>query len=89
MLDYSSIYVYVRHVNTLRCILHENYNFKISKFLNYLNLEQAYEGNEMMQSPYLVDRDVLYIGYDFVIGTSIAYMNLSDLMVVKAKLPLS
>ena len=25
------------------------------------NLEQAYEGNKMMQSPYLVDRDVLYI----------------------------
>ena len=45
----------------------------------------------MMQSPYLVDRDVLYIyiGYDSVIGTSIADMNLSDLMVVKAKVPLN
>ena len=38
----------------------------------------------MMQSPYLVDRDVLYIGYDFVMGTSIA-----DLMVVKANVPLN
>ena len=46
----------------------------------------------MMQSPYLVDRDVLYsiyIGYDSVIGTSIADMNLSDVMVVKAKVPLN
>ena len=43
----------------------------------------------MMQSPYLVDRDVLYIGYDSVIGTFIADMNLSDLMVVKAKVPLN
>ena len=44
----------------------------------------------MMQSPYLVDRDVLYIGYDSVIGTSIiADMKLSDLMVVKAKVPLN
>jgi hypothetical protein len=43
----------------------------------------------MMQSPYLVDKDVLYIGYDFIIGTSKADMNLSDLMVVKAKVPLS
>ena len=58
MLDNSSIYVYVCHVNTLQCILHE---IIIFKFLNYLNLEQAYEGNKMMQSPYLVDRDVLYI----------------------------
>ena len=58
MLDYSSIYVYVCHVNTLRCILHE---IIILKFLNYLSLEQAYEGNKLMQSPYLVDRDVLYI----------------------------
>ena len=41
----------------------------------------------MMQSPYLVDRDVLNIGYDFVIGTSIADMNLSDMMAVKAKVP--
>ena len=88
MLDYSSIYVYVCHVNTLRCI-HENYNFLIYKFLNYLNLEQAYEGNNMMQSPYLVDRDVLYIGYVSVIGTSIADMNLSDVMVIKAKVPLN
>ena len=88
MLDYSSIYVYVCHVNTLRCILHENVIFK---FLNYLNLKQAYEGNKMMQSPYLVDRDVLYIyiGYEFVIGRSIADMNLSDVMVVKAKVPLN
>jgi len=36
----------------------------------------------MMQSPYLVDKDVLYIGYDFIKGTSKADMNLSDLMVV-------
>ena len=43
----------------------------------------------MMQSPYLVDRDVLYIEHDFVIGTSIADMNLSDVMVVKAKVPLN
>ena len=45
----------------------------------------------MMQSPYLVDRDVLYIyiEYDFVIGTSIADMNLSDVMVVEAKVPLN
>ena len=86
MLDYSSIYVYVCHVNTLRCILHE---IIIFNFLNYLNLEQAYEGNKMMQSPYLVDRDVLYIGYDYVIGTSIAVMNISDVMVVKAKVPLN
>ena len=45
----------------------------------------------MMQSPYLVDRDVLYIyiEYDFVIGTSKADMNLSDVMVVKAKVPLN
>ena len=81
MLDNSSIYVYVCHVNTLWCILHE--------IINYLNLEQAYEGNKMMQSPCLVDRDVLYIGYDFVVGTSIVDMNLSDLMVVKAKVPLN
>ena len=40
--------------------------------------------NGLDSSPYLVDRDILYIGYDFVIGTSIADMNLSDLMVVKA-----
>ena len=52
------IYMYVSHVTTLQCILHE---VIISKFINYLNLEQAYEGNKMMQSPYLVDRDVLYI----------------------------
>ena len=38
----------------------------------------------MMQSPYLYDRDVLYIGYVFVIGTSIADMILSDLMVANA-----
>ena len=86
MLDNSSIYVYVCHVNTLRCILHE---IIIYKFVNYLNLRQAYEENKMMQSPYLIDRDVLYIGYDSVIGTSIADMNLSDLMVVKAKVPLN
>ena len=43
----------------------------------------------MMQSPYLVDKDVLYIGYDFIIGTSKADMNLSDVMVVKAKVPLN
>ena len=40
--------------------------------------------NGLDSSPYLVNRDILYIGYDFVIGTSIADMNLSDLMVVKA-----
>ena len=38
----------------------------------------------MMQSPYLVDKDVLYIGYYFIIGTFKVDMNLSDLMVVKA-----
>ena len=43
----------------------------------------------MMQSPYLVDKDVLYIGYDFIIGTSKADINLSDLMVVKANVPLN
>ena len=43
----------------------------------------------MMQSPYLVDRDVLYIEYDFVIGTSIVDMNLSNVMVVKAKVSLN
>ena len=45
----------------------------------------------MMQSPYLVDRDNLYIyiRYDFVIGTIIADMNLSDLMAVAAKVPLN
>ena len=89
MLDNSSIYVYVCHVNILRCILHEIIIYKFTNFFNYLNLEQAYEGNKMMQSPYLVDRDVLYIGYDFIIGTSKADMNLSDLMVVKAKVPLN
>jgi hypothetical protein len=31
------------------------------------DLEQVYEGNKMMQSPYLVDRDILYIRYDSVI----------------------
>ena len=65
------------------------YYMRIIIFFYYLNLEQAYEGNKMMQSPYLVDRDVLYIGYDSVIGTSKADMNLSDLMVVKAKVPLN
>jgi hypothetical protein len=43
----------------------------------------------MMQSPYLVDKDVLYIGYDFIIGTSNADVTLSDLMVVKAEEPLN
>ena len=42
-----------------------------------------------MQSPYLVDGDVLYIGYESVIGTFIADMNQSELMVVKAKAPLN
>lgn len=31
------------------------------------DLEQVYEGNNMMQSPYLVDRDILYMRYDSVI----------------------
>jgi hypothetical protein len=43
----------------------------------------------MMQSPYLVDKDVLYIGYDFIVGTSKADMDLSDLVVVQAKVPLN
>ena len=43
----------------------------------------------MMQSPYLVDKDVLYIGYGFIVRTSKADMNLSDLMVVKANVPLN
>ena len=43
----------------------------------------------MMQSPYLVDKDVLYIGYEFIIGTSKVDMNLSDLMVVQATVPLN
>ena len=59
MLDYSSIYMYM-----CAMLIHYGVYYMrtiISKFLNYLNLEQAYEGNNMMQSPYLVDRDVLYI----------------------------
>jgi hypothetical protein len=43
----------------------------------------------MMQSPYLVDKDVLYIGYDFIIGTSKANMNLLDLIEAQVKVPLN
>ena len=50
-----------------------------------------------MQSPYLVDKDVLYIGYDFIIGTSKADMNIrfdgslshNASKLVKANVPLN
>ena len=42
-----------------------------------------------LSPPYLIDRNVLYIEYDFVIGTSIAVMNLSFVKAVKTKVPLN
>ena len=38
----------------------------------------------MMQSQYLVDKDVLYVGYHFVIGTSKADINQSASKLVEA-----
>ena len=60
------------------------------------DLEQVYKGNKMMQSPYLVDRDILYIRYDSVIdifkeNTSIrcdGSLSQSASKLVKAKAPL-